>query len=101
MDRMCQVRECQPIFKVLDVDMRSLQSELSAEATDEQLQQEQLEIAISSFSIADSPPITPPGVTNPRQTPRRPGAPSATPALINPLLDQCGSAHAAPEIRLS
>lgn len=104
MDRMYQVRECQPIFRVQDVDMRSSMQSASAEATGEQLQLEQLEIAemtISAFPIVKSPPIKPPGVTSIRQTPRRPGAPSTAPALINPLLDQCGSAHAAPEVRLS
>lgn len=104
MDRMYRVRECQPIFLVNGLDMRSLMRSNANETTDQALQLEQLEIAemaISSFPVSDSPPITPPGVTSIRRTPRRPGAPSTAPALISPLLDQCGRAHAAPEIRLS
>ena len=74
------------------------------EATDQALKLEQLEIdeiAISSFFVAAATPSTPPGVTNLRKIPRRPGAPAATPALINSLSDQCGSACAAPGFRPS
>lgn len=104
MDRMYQVRESQPIFLVNGLDMQSLTQSNANRTTGVALQLEQLEIAemaTSSFSIVDSPSIAPPGVTNLRQTPRRPGAPSVAPALINPLLDQCGSVHVAPETRLS
>lgn len=104
MDRMYQVRESQPIFLVNGLDVRSLTQSNANGTTGGAMQLEQLEIAemaISSFSIVDSQSITPPGVTNLRQSPRRPGAPSSAPALINSFLDQCGSAHAAPEIRLS
>lgn len=101
MDRMYQVRESLPIFLVNGLDMRSLMQSNANETTGEALQLEISEMAISAIPVTTSPPITPPGVTSIRQTPRRPGAPSSAPALINPLLDQCGSAHAAPEIRLS
>lgn len=104
MDRMYQVRDSQPIFLVNGLDMRSLMQSNANETTGQALQLEQLEIAemaISAFPVSASPPITPPGVRNLRQTPRRPGAPFHVPALINPLFDQCGSAYAAPEVRLS
>lgn len=100
-DRMYQVRESSPIFDVKESAERSAMQSVAIELTSDALQREIVEKETSSaFPVADSPPVTPPGVKNVRQTPRRPGAPSTAPALVNHFQINAG-ARVAPEIELS
>lgn len=90
MNRMYEVREVRPLFfacgkEELSVIMcLSLDDELVIDCSGQPLPDPQFSPA------AISPPIFPPGKTNLRQSPRRPGAPSADPALINPFLINAG-----------
>lgn len=101
MTRMYQVREAQPIFFAPSPsELSELQSanvpdrDASSVAIEDEIPGRQL-------SALDAPlSLFPPGTDNPRQTPRRPGAPSFAPALINHFQINAG-ARAAPEIRLS
>lgn len=96
MNRMYEVREVRPLFFAVGKKELAALARTSCAADDAQsAAQSAAELSPALLEDGSSPQdlprlMFPPGKDNPRQTPRRPGAPSTAPALINQILINAG-----------